>query len=123
MLPTRLHKLLLAIYFMGRSVPEVVINGSLKLFNFEVYRRSVFMARGEMDEVRESDLETLQNNVDKFYFYFGTTDKWCPLEYVEEMKTRLLKMNFKICDKGFEHAFVIQSSVEMAAVVCSLIEI
>lgn len=119
LLPTRVHKFILSIYFIGRDkVPPSIIEASLQMFNFQVLKRSATMAKFEMEQVYDLDVNALKSNLDKLFFYFGTTDGWCPLSYAENMKTILPGMNFKICDKGFEHAFVIKSSSEMAAITC-----
>ena len=50
-----------------------------------------------------------------FRFYFGTTDGWCPMSYVEDMKTKLGdNIDAHICTEGIEHAFVIKGSHKMA---------
>lgn len=122
MLPTGLHRLFLQIYFWGQA-PSAITEASLHLFKPDVFQNVFHMARGEMESVFDLDVETLEHNLEKIFFYFGTSDGWVPLEHVEEMKTKLPKMNFKVCDKGVDHAFVIKHSELMAQTICSLIDI
>jgi hypothetical protein len=123
LLPTAIHRMFLRLYFFGRSIPDNVQKASLELFKFSVLHRSILMARLEMEEIYDLDDTTVGNNLDKLFFYFGTTDQWCPLEYAEGMKQKFPTMSFKICDRGYEHAFVIKDSIGMSEIISSLVVI
>jgi len=123
LLPTAVKKFLLKIYFLGRSTPDCIFDSALKLFNHRVIRRTLTMGRFEMEEIYDLDKKTVEQNLDKLFFYFGTTDQWCPLEYAEGMKQKYPQMSFKICDQGYEHAYVIKNSSGMADIVAELVQI
>lgn len=123
MLPTAFHKMVLKIVFLGRNVPKALQDVTLTLFKPLVFYKVIHMAKCELEQVWDLDIHTLQSNLDKLFFYFGTTDEWVPLEYVEDMKNKLPNMDYQVCEKGMEHAFVIKDSALMAETICSLIDI
>ena len=59
----------------------------------------------------------IQANSSKLRFYYGTTDAWVPISYYREMKELFPDGDIRLCEEGYEHAFVIRSSEEMALVV------
>lgn len=123
MLPTVFHKMFLKIVFFGRNVPKTARDITLTLFKPDVFYKVIHMAKCELEQVWDLDVHTLQSNVDKLHYYFGTTDDWMPLEYVNDMKIRVPGMSYQVCEKGMEHAFVIKDSALMAETICSLIDI
>ena len=54
--------------------------------------------------------------LEKLMFYYGMSEHWCPLEYANDMKATHPNVDIRICKRGFEHAFVLTSSVSMAEV-------
>lgn len=50
-------------------------------------------------------------------FYYGKTDRWCPVKYYEDMKKDFPGADIRLCEKGISHAFVLGSSQEVAAIV------
>lgn len=57
----------------------------------------------------------------KIFFYYGTSDGWCPLSYAERMKTRLPKGHVFIDESECEHAFVVKESEVMAQIMAKFI--
>ncbi|CAG7709984.1 unnamed protein product [Allacma fusca] len=116
LLPGFIQRFLLYLYFFVRSPPPCISNATLQLFNKDVYLRILFLAKTELTFVNELDVDTLKRFCKKIYFYFGTTDGWCPVSYVHGMVDRIPELQYEICSRGFEHAFVIKNSKEMAGV-------
>ena len=53
-------------------------------------------------------------------FYYGGADGWCPLSYYEDVLSvhgDHAVNNIKLCSKGYDHAFVIKNSTEVAEIV------
>lgn len=53
----------------------------------------------------------------RLVLYFGTKDHWCPLEYCHNLQRQVPEARTIICSQQFEHAFVLKSSRQMAAIV------
>ena len=71
----------------------------------------------EQISIRELDVETIRRNVDRMRFYYGTTDGWCPLSFYERLKKSVPELDAVVDQRGFEHAFVLNSSDEMGEIV------
>lgn len=56
-------------------------------------------------------------NSNRLVLYFGTTDRWCPLEYARNLQDHVPDVKTVICSQGIEHAFVLESSRQMALIV------
>lgn len=123
MLPTLFHRMMLNVYFFGKSVPDSVKRTSLQIFRSDIFHKILYMAKCEMEFVLDLDVATLDRNLDKLFFCFSQTDGWMPLEYVDDMKNKFPKMKFQICERGVEHAFVIKHSVLIAEAICSQLDI
>uniref|UniRef100_A0ACB8GE88 Uncharacterized protein n=1 Tax=Sphaerodactylus townsendi TaxID=933632 RepID=A0ACB8GE88_9SAUR len=50
-------------------------------------------------------------------FYYGAADQWCPVQYYEEMKMEFPDGDIRLCEKGIRHAFVLEASEEVAAMI------
>ncbi len=118
-IPIALKKYLAGCYFRGLSFPEFAIQATLKLVDPSVVANSLYMAKSEMEEVVEADHDVIRANVHKLMFYYGSNDHWCPREYCTDMKTSHPSADIKLCEKGFDHAFVLEYSREMATLVWS----
>ncbi|KAL8172935.1 UNVERIFIED_CONTAM: hypothetical protein K2H54_033952 [Gekko kuhli] len=58
----------------------------------------------------------------KLTFYYGATDLWCPVRYYEEMKAEFPDGDIRLCEKGIRHAFVLEASKEVAAMVTEWVQ-
>ena len=121
LLPISLQRTLIGLYLRNQKAPDCVKKAALQLFNPQVFQRFVSMGFSELRQVWELDVEGILELQDSLYFYFGRTDGWCPLEFVEEMKVRLPHIHHSICDQGLDHAFVISNSLEMASILTPMI--
>ena len=58
----------------------------------------------------------------RLVLYFGTNDHWCPLEYCHNLQRLVPEARVIICPHAFEHAFVLESSQQMADIVSEWIK-
>uniref|UniRef100_A0A8C9EZ71 Lipid droplet associated hydrolase n=1 Tax=Pavo cristatus TaxID=9049 RepID=A0A8C9EZ71_PAVCR len=77
----------------------------------------LYMASQEMMKVVERDSTTIKQNLKKLIFYYGTGDSWCPQNYYDEIKMDFPDGDIRLCEKGLRHAFVLDASKEMAAMI------
>uniref|UniRef100_A0A8C3KGG6 Lipid droplet-associated serine hydrolase n=1 Tax=Calidris pygmaea TaxID=425635 RepID=A0A8C3KGG6_9CHAR len=71
----------------------------------------------EMLKVVERDSTTIKENLKKLIFYYGRGDSWCPQHYYDEIKLDFPDGDIRLCEKGLRHAFVLDASKEMAAMI------
>lgn len=50
-------------------------------------------------------------------FYYGAADHWCPLQYYHDIKQDFPEGDFRLCENGFRHAFVLDAGREVAKMV------
>ncbi|XP_076349705.1 lipid droplet associated hydrolase sturkopf isoform X1 [Tachypleus tridentatus] len=112
---------LLLWYFKDRPVPECVLRASLNLFHPECARQCMFMAKDELDSVTTLDIDSLKAHVNHLIFYYGSSDQWCPVSYYKDLKEMFPQGDVRLCQYGFEHAFVINNSREVGALVAGWI--
>ncbi|XP_074656482.1 lipid droplet-associated hydrolase-like [Tubulanus polymorphus] len=101
-------------YFQTRAVARCAYNASLNLFDPISACNSMYLALKELEQVREPDLQTIGRYSERLIVYYGAVDHWCPLAYYERMKERFPAAEIYLCQQGFEHAFVLESSEQMA---------
>ncbi|KAJ8322271.1 hypothetical protein KUTeg_000742 [Tegillarca granosa] len=106
-------------YFKNRKVPNCIYNACMSLFDPFCVGNVMYMANQEMQVVKELDEDLVHKHLSKISFYYGQSDHWCPQEYYYDMRMKFPHGDFKLCDKGHEHAYVIESSEEMAHTVWS----
>jgi pimeloyl-ACP methyl ester carboxylesterase len=87
------------------------------LLNYHTVQNVLYMAYRESLEICALD-DSLLDHTDRrvsprLIFLYGRTDRYTPLEFYEDMKTRI-KDDVHLADDGIEHAFVLQHSVPVA---------
>ncbi|KAG8580086.1 hypothetical protein GDO81_007130 [Engystomops pustulosus] len=100
-----------------KSVDETSVVASLNLFRMDCAANAMYMGSQEMVKVVERDNATIKQHLSKLIFYYGAVDNWCPVQYYEDIKKDFPKGNIWLCDKGYRHAFVLDSSKEVASLV------
>jgi len=86
-----------------------------------VLRRIINLAREEMKCVKEADHETISKNADKLWLYYGANDGWVPVKYYKNIISRHPDLNAQLCQRGFQHSFVLKDDVDMGHIVGDLI--
>ncbi|KAL0278889.1 UNVERIFIED_CONTAM: hypothetical protein PYX00_000571 [Menopon gallinae] len=113
-LPQFITTILLKCYIYFTSIAPENAKALLDFIDPDVMKRVFFLADDELKKVRhldDSDISKLKKHVK---LYYGTTDGWVPLNYCKELKQRDGDIDAEICTKGFEHAFVLKNSLQMA---------
>ncbi|XP_041336906.1 lipid droplet-associated hydrolase isoform X1 [Pyrgilauda ruficollis] len=100
-----------------KTCDESSITTSINLFSVDCIANILYMASQEMMKVVERDSTTIKQNLKKLIFYYGTGDSWCPQHYYDEIKMDFPDGDIRLCEKGLRHAFVLDASKEMAAMI------
>ncbi|XP_030303788.1 lipid droplet-associated hydrolase isoform X3 [Calypte anna] len=100
-----------------KTCDESSITTSVNLFSVDCIANILYMASQEMVKVVERDSTTIKQNLKKLIFYYGTGDSWCPQNYYDDIKMDFPDGDIRLCEKGLRHAFVLDASKEMAAMI------
>lgn len=100
-----------------KSVDETSVVAALILFRLECSANAMYLGSQEMVKVIERDNATITQYLSKLIFYYGAEDSWCPVQYYEDIRKDFPKGNIWLCDKGYRHAFVLDSGKEVASLV------
>uniref|UniRef100_A0A3Q3AE49 Lipid droplet-associated hydrolase n=1 Tax=Kryptolebias marmoratus TaxID=37003 RepID=A0A3Q3AE49_KRYMA len=106
LLPGRLRAFLIQLAFSGLLVNY-----------FPFAANSMYLGGQEMKKVVERDNLTIKKNLDKLIFYYGATDHWCPVSFFHDIKQDFPHGDFRLCERGFRHAFVLDAGQEVASMV------
>lgn len=118
LLPDRLKTSLIRLVLAGiRSLDHTVVQPTVGLLSGDSAANAMYMGGQEMRKVLERDNITIQKNLDKLIFYYGATDHWCPVQYYHEIKRDFPHGDFRLCENGFRHAFVLDAGREVAEMV------
>ncbi|XP_032355766.1 lipid droplet-associated hydrolase isoform X2 [Etheostoma spectabile] len=118
LLPEELKASLIKLVFGGiRSLDHTVVQPTVGLLSGDCAANAMYMGGQEMRNVRERDNRTIKKNLEKLIFYYGATDHWCPVEYYYNIKQDFPHGNFRLCENGFRHAFVLDAGREVAKMV------
>ncbi|KAM4694716.1 lipid droplet-associated hydrolase [Discoglossus pictus] len=98
-----------------KSVDEASMAAALELFRMDCTANAMYMGSQEMVNVKDRDNNTIKENLNKLIFYYGATDNWCPVQYYEDIRKEFPEGNIWLCEKGIRHAFVLDSSKEVAS--------
>lgn len=116
-LPTLLATLLVSVYFWLVGIPLTFVGTTLKYLRLSILSQILHLAADEMHVVKEADVQTLRENVDRLKLYYGATDGWTPAGYCEELKRRVPGLDAVVDERGIRHAFVLKRSEEMGRLV------
>ncbi|CAO3651359.1 unnamed protein product [Cunninghamella echinulata] len=78
------------------------------LLNRSVINNVLFMARQEMEQIKELDHDFYQTHVDKFIMYYSRVDEWAPLDHYEYMTEKFPNANIHLCTENIPHAFILE---------------
>uniref|UniRef100_A0A3B3IF61 Lipid droplet-associated hydrolase n=1 Tax=Oryzias latipes TaxID=8090 RepID=A0A3B3IF61_ORYLA len=110
--------------FLLSLLPDILKAALIKLnqlFIFFFLANSMYLGGQEMRMVLERDNTTIEKNLDKLIFYYGATDHWCPVKYFNDIRRDFPHGDFRLCEKGFRHAFVLDVGREVANMVAEWI--
>lgn len=118
LLPERLKSSLIKLVLGGiRSLDRTMIQPTVGLMSGDCAANAMYMGAQEMKKVLARDNATIRKNLDKLIFYYGATDHWCPVEYYHDIKQDFPDGDFRLCENGLRHAFVLDAGQEVAKMV------
>ncbi|KAM6968649.1 lipid droplet-associated hydrolase [Tautogolabrus adspersus] len=118
LLPERLKTSLIKLVFSGiKSLDQTVVQPTVGLLSGDCAANAIYMGGQEMRKVLERDNITIKNNLGKLIFYYGAADHWCPVQYFHDIKQDFPHGDFRLCENGFRHAFVLDTGREVAKMV------
>lgn len=109
------------VFFWINSIPRELEYAALMQIRPSVLSKIIYMADDEMEIVKEPDYSLIEKNKDRLVFLYSTTDGWTPIEYYERLISKIPDVNVQITDK-YEHAFVLNSSHEVATLISKWIQ-
>ena len=116
MVPDRVKEGLIRWFFKGTKVPNSAILATMRITDPASLQNVTYMANQEMQMVVKADHDIIERHMSRLMWYYGANDHWCPVVYYEDMKMRYPKMDVLLCKEGFDHAFVLESSIGMAKI-------
>lgn len=121
MFPLSLQSLMIRIFGIFWGIPARSVKAVQEMLNPKVLHRVFALAKEEMKFVKEADHETISKYADKLWFYYGATDGWTPVKYYKNMISKHPNLNAQLCQRGFQHSFVLKNDVDMGHIVGDLI--
>ncbi|XP_069105973.1 lipid droplet-associated hydrolase-like [Argopecten irradians] len=103
----------------GEKIPECIYKATLEVCVPSCLANVLYMANQEMQQVNKLDEDLVRHHADKLCLYYGQCDAWCPREYFYNLRDKAFSCDIRLCNRGYEHAFVIKASDEMADIVWS----
>ncbi|CAL1576053.1 unnamed protein product [Knipowitschia caucasica] len=104
-----------------RGLDPTILQPTVGLLSGDCAANAMYMGGQEMKKVLERDNATITKHLNKLIMYYGATDHWCPVEYYHDMKRDFPHGDFRLCEKGFRHAFVLDAAVDVAEMVAEWI--
>lgn len=119
--PLSLQSLLIRTFGLFYGIPVRCVKAVQEMLNPKVLRRVISLAKEEMKYVKEADHETISKYTDKLWFYYGANDGWTPVKYYTNMISKHPDLNAQLCQRGFQHSFVLKNDVDMGHIIGDLI--
>ncbi|OQV15384.1 Atrial natriuretic peptide receptor 1 [Hypsibius exemplaris] len=98
-------------------------DGARNLARLPSARNCALMALDEMEQVNELDERLLDENEQRrIILYYGRGDHWSPVEFHTQLVEVFPGREFHLCERGFQHAFVIGDVAPVAALVSTWLQ-
>lgn len=118
LLPERLKNGLVRLVLGGiRSLDQSIVKPTVGLLSGDCAANAMYMGGQEMKKVLDRDNATIKKHLNKLTFYYGATDHWCPVQYYQDIKRDFPDGDFRLCESGYRHAFVLDTGAEVAQMV------
>lgn len=108
----------------GREAHPALIDAFMHCVSYTLMNNALYLAANEMVHINELDeklVETIQRNISMITFYYGADDKWAPVDFYQAMKDRFPEGDIRLCERGFPHDFVVDTSEDVACLVWDMI--
>lgn len=123
LLPESLKHSLVRLVLGGiRSLDQTMVRPTVGLLSGDCAANAIYMGAQEMKKVLDRDNATIKKNLNKLIFYYGATDHWCPVDYFHDIKRDFPDGDFRLCESGFRHAFVLDAGAKVAQMVVDWIK-
>ncbi|XP_043844883.1 lipid droplet-associated hydrolase isoform X2 [Dromiciops gliroides] len=123
LVPAKVLTMLASVFLQRLKLKnEITSRHVLNSLNVSCIANAMYLGSQEMRAILERDNCTIQKHLQKLTFYYGSSDAWCPVQYYEDLKKDFPGGDIKLCEKGIEHAFIMSSNQEMAAMVAGWLE-
>ncbi|XP_075413175.1 lipid droplet-associated hydrolase [Tenrec ecaudatus] len=119
--PEFIKSFLLKITLKVKNIPKECF--SLSPLEPFCLANALYLGAQEMKQILKRDDETIQKHLSKLTFYYGTIDKWCPMEFYEDMKKNFPEGDIRLCEKKMGHDFIMGWSQEMAELVADWLKV
>lgn len=116
-LPECLQRRIISIYFYFCGIPKFFLDAALIYVRPTVAEKIVFMAKEEMEMVKELDIENIEKHKHLLKLYYGTTDGWVPTSFYYELMEKVPDLDAELDTHKIAHAFVLKSSRQMGRMV------
>lgn len=90
-----------------------MINGVMSITRAGLYQ-ILCMANNEMEVVQDLPVNVISRYHGRLVFYYGVNDQWNLPSFYDDLVSRFPSIDATLCSQGYEHAFVLKSSIEMA---------
>lgn len=120
-LPSLLQNFLVYLFIKFQGIPKMHLKTIVSFINPRVLENVFFMAFEEMELVKERDNDAIRDNLKKLKFYYGTTDGWVPVNYCEKVRAEFPEADVELCERKFDHSFVLSTSREVGNMVAGWI--
>lgn len=103
--------------FFCKDIPDEFHEACLEYTKTSVLEKVFFMALDEMEKITDYDEELIRNNLHRLKLYYGRTDGWVRKRYYYDIIKKFPEIDAELCNKNYDHAFVIKSGVECGVMV------
>ena len=93
---------------------DYTVEAATNLVNPSCVNNCFRMFNQELTVVNNLNTELLGAHIKKISFYYGAKDRWLPPNAYADMRRRYPGKDIVQCDNGYQHAFVLTESNEMA---------
>ncbi|XP_069685053.1 lipid droplet-associated hydrolase-like [Periplaneta americana] len=122
LIPLPLRKFIISVQLMFRRIPVCHTSPTVQYMHPDVARNVAFLALDKIEKVRELDDKAFEELCDVLFLYYGSKDGWAPMSYWKEMSEKHPKVKFMVCKHNLDHAFCLNSGVEMAVILSDIIK-
>lgn len=121
MFPSFLQKFVINIFNFFYGIPVKYTKEIQTMIDPKVLYRIINLAKEELMYVKEADHEIISKHSDKLWFYYGSSDGWVPIKYYKNMISKHPNLNAQLCQRGFNHSFVLKNDIDMGHIIGDLI--
>ena len=106
------------LHFRFRQTPsayrDCMVNATLSI-DITSFYNILRMADQENKEIGDLPVDVISRHLDKLVFYYGVHDRWNLPCFFQEFTQRFPSADATLCPNGYEHAFVLKSSHQVAS--------